>query len=336
MRKRVSIVTTALNAADGCAVLLDSLRDQVRAADEVIVVDGGSTDGTLDAIRNACADDDRVRLIEAPGLNIGQGRNLGIKHATGDIIASTDTGCRLDRRWLEKIVEPFEDERKADFVAGFYKIAPTSFLERVIGTTTMRGALEPVCPETFNPSARSMAFTKSLWHRAGGIPDFLAIDDSLFDAKIRTMDVRWVFAGDAVVHWRPRGSFTSLLRQFHFYGTSAGHTQMSTSGTLYNLRNLALMTGVALIAIWQPWLWIVLAAMFCHFFVYVHHNKSYRVMRAMGDRRAYFAALAVHWTMTLGDATGYLTGSIQRICDPSRYRDGLNTYMQASSSRCSS
>ncbi len=328
MMKKVTIVTTALNAGEGCAMLLESLRDQVRVPDEVIVVDGGSTDGTLEVMRAACAADDGVRLIEAAGVNIGQGRNLGIEAATGEIIASTDTGCRLDAHWLEKIVEPFEDDRRAEFVAGFYQIAPESFLERVIGTTTMRGALDPVNPETFNPSGRSMAFTKSLWRRAGGIPEFLAIDDSLWDAKIRSMNVRWVFAGDAVVHWRPRGSFGSLARQFHFYGTSAGHTQMSAEGTWYNLRNLALMGAAAVGAVWQPWVWLVVAFLFSYFFVYVHHGKSRRVMRALGDWRAYFAALAVHWVMTLGDVAGYLEGSIQRLRDPRRYRDGLERYMR--------
>ncbi len=325
--KSVSIVTTVLNDAAGCAVLLDSLVDQVRQPDEFIIVDAGSTDGTLEVIRSACAADRRIRLIAAPGANIGRGRNIGIEHACGEVVASTDTGCRLDAHWLECIVAPFEDQRRADFVAGVYRTDPHTLLERVIGSTTMRGALDPVCPETFNPSARSMAFTKSLWKRAGKIPDFLAIDDTLFDAKIRSMGVRWVFAGDAEVSWRPRGSFLALARQFHFYGTSAGHTQMFAEGALYNLRNLALMGMAALGTIWEPWLWALVAAAILYFFVYVHHRKSYRVMRKLRDWRAYFLALAVHWTMMLADATGYLAGSLERWWDPKRYRDGLQEYM---------
>ncbi len=327
----VSIVTTVLNDAAGCGVLLDSLAGQVRPPDEFIIVDGGSTDGTLDVIRHAARRDPRIHLIEAPDANIGKGRNIGIEHARGQIIASTDTGCRLDPHWLERIVEPFEDQRSAEFVAGFYRIDPATLLERVIGMSTMRGALDPVCPERFNPSGRSMAFAKSLWERAGRIPQFLAIDDTLFDAKIRSMKVRWVFAGDAIVYWRPRGTFRALARQFAFYGTSAGHTRMFAESTLYNIRNLTLMILLVAAALWADWgLWLspVIVAAFGYFFVHTYHRKSCRVMRAIGDRRAYFLALAVQWTVMLADALGYLKGTLERIADPRRYHDGMDEYMR--------
>lgn len=334
----VSIVTTVLNDAAGCRVLLDSLADQIRQPDEFIVVDGGSTDGTPDVVRAAALQNPRIRLIEAPGVNIGAGRNTGIRHATGCIIASTDTGCRLDPHWLEKIIEPFEDERNAEFVAGFYEIDPHTLLERVIGTSTMRGALDPVCPDRFNPSGRSMAFTKSLWERAGGIPQFLAIDDTLFDAKIRSMNVRWVFAGDAVVHWRPRGTFRSLARQFAFYGTSAGHTQMDAGSSLYNIRNLLVMIAMiaaACFADWGVWLVPAIVAAFGYFYVHTFHQKSSRVMKTIGDWRAYFLALAVQWTIVISDAYGYVVGSLQRVADRRRYRDGLRNYMRIGGSTVS-
>lgn len=331
---RVSLVTTVLNHADACVVLLKSLGDQVRPPDEVIVVDGGSDPAQLAVIRRACDDTQGARLIEAPGANIGRGRNIGIENASGDVILSTDTGCRLDPHWAERMVAPFEDDRRADFVAGFYEIDPKTFLERVIGMTTMRGALDPVCPDTFNPSARSMAFTKALWRRAGGIPEFLDIDDTLFDAKIRKMNVRWVFVGDAVVYWRPRSTFRSLARQFHFYGCGGGHTQIFAESSLYNLRNLILFITAVASTWWQPWCWLIAAALFAYFWIYAYHRKSARVMRAIGDWRAYPLALAVHWTMMLADTSGYLTGSRQRLADPRRYRDGMSAYLRQGIATC--
>lgn len=325
--KRVSIITTVRNDAENCRVLLDSLEYLTRRPDEVIVVDGGSTDGTQDVIRAATVRDPRIRMIEAPGANIGRGRNIAIENATGEVIASTDTGCRLDPAWLTEIVKPFEDERRADFVAGVYRIAPRTLLERVIGTATMRGVLDPIRPETFNPSGRSMAFTRTLWERAGRIPDFLDIDDTLFDYKIRSMNVRWVFAGEAVVYWRPRGTFRSLARQFHFYGCGGGHTQILPEASLYNIRNIALLMFTVAVAVMQPWAWLVTLALAAYFLVYAFHRKSMRVMRAIGDWRAYFLSLAVQWTVLLGDAGGYITGSVQRLCDPKRFRDGMNEYL---------
>lgn len=325
--KRVSIITTVRNDVDNCRVLLDSLEYLTRKPDEVIVVDGGSTDGTQDVIRAATARNPRIKMIVAPGANIGRGRNIGIESATGEVIASTDTGCRLDPAWLTEIVKPFEDERRADFVAGVYRIAPRTLLEHVIGTVTMRGALDPIRPKTFNPSGRSMAFTKSLWERAGRIPDFLDIDDTLFDHKIRSMNVRWVFAGEAVVYWRPRGTFRSLARQFHFYGCGGGHTQILPQASLYNIRNIALLMLTLVVAVIQPWAWLVTLTLAVYFLVYTFHHKSMRVMRAIGDWRAYFLSLAVQWTVLFGDASGYVTGTVQRLIDPKRFRNGMNEYL---------
>ncbi len=327
--KRISLVTTVRNHADECVVLLDSLPRQTRMPDEIIVVDGGSTPEQLAIIKRACDANERFRLIESPGANIGRGRNIGVESALGDIILSTDTGCRLDPQWAERMIAPFEDDRRADFVAGFYKIDPRTFIERVIGTTTMRGALDPVNRETFDPSARSMAFTKDLWERAGGIPDFLAIDDTLYDTKIRAMNIRWVFVEDAIVHWRPRSSLGSFARQMHFYGTAAGHTQLHAENTWYNIRNIALCSAAVLGALWRPALWFLAAAVFAYFWVHGYHHKSWRVMRAIGDWRAYPLALCVHWLMMVGDTTGYLTGTLQRWRNPARYRDGTDRYMRA-------
>ncbi len=90
--KSVSVVMTVKNESDGCALTLKSLSHQTRAPDEVIVVDGGSTDATLQVIHSFEASNLRVRLIEAPGANIARGRNIGTEAATCEIIAATDSG----------------------------------------------------------------------------------------------------------------------------------------------------------------------------------------------------------------------------------------------------
>ena len=60
----------------GCAVTLESLETQTRRPDEIIVVDGGSTDRTIHVIRRQASTNPRLRLIEAPGANIARGRNI--------------------------------------------------------------------------------------------------------------------------------------------------------------------------------------------------------------------------------------------------------------------
>ena len=100
---KVSLIITVLNEARSLPTLLDSIAAQTRPPDEVIICDGGSTDNTIDLLRAERRFP--VRVIERPGSNISQGRNAAIAEASGEVIASTDAGVRLDPQWLEKLVE---------------------------------------------------------------------------------------------------------------------------------------------------------------------------------------------------------------------------------------
>ncbi|HET7087198.1 MAG TPA: glycosyltransferase, partial [Anaerolineae bacterium] len=102
---KVSLIVTVKNEAGSIRTLLDSIAAQTRLPDEVIVCDGGSTDATLEVVRGETRFP--VRVIERPGANISQGRNAAIEAASGDIIASTDAGVRLDPHWLGVLVAPF-------------------------------------------------------------------------------------------------------------------------------------------------------------------------------------------------------------------------------------
>ena len=324
----VAVVMTVKNDPVGCALTLGSLTAQTRRPDEIIVVDGGSTDGTVRLIHQYCSSLPQLRLIEAHGTNIARGRNIGTEAATSEIIATTDSGCRAEPDWLERLLQPFVDDRTIEFVAGFYRISASTLLEEVTGLATMRGQLDPVSPQQFNPSARSMAFTKRLWERAGGWPDWIFYsEDTLFDHKIRRMDVGWQFAGDAIVHWRPRRSLGSVARQFYRYGTGRGHTQIDAPGFLYNLRNMLFLVVAGCLCLATPWAIPLLLLVLGHFYVWAFHGKASRIVCRTGRWTAYPLCLCVMWVVLLSNVGGYLVGSWQRWRDRERYRHRMETYL---------
>src|SRR6187401_1554068 len=98
--QRISLVMTVRNEAKSLPHLLESVFAQTLLPNEIVIVDGGSTDGTQDAVR-AYTGRLPLRLIEEPGANISRGRNRAIREAAHDVIAVTDAGVRLDPRWLE-------------------------------------------------------------------------------------------------------------------------------------------------------------------------------------------------------------------------------------------
>ena len=81
---RVSVVIPAFNAADTILSCLESVMD---GADEVIVVDDGSSDGTADLVREAYAD---VLVLIQSNQGVSVARNAGLEVATGDYVAFVD------------------------------------------------------------------------------------------------------------------------------------------------------------------------------------------------------------------------------------------------------
>ena len=100
----VTIIATVLNEVKEIARLVPSLLAQDPPPAEVIIVDGGSTDGTWDWLLQAQREnpillairDESCNLKRSPGP-ISRGRNVAIAAARSQIIACTDAGCGLAR-----------------------------------------------------------------------------------------------------------------------------------------------------------------------------------------------------------------------------------------------
>jgi hypothetical protein len=215
-----------------------------------------------------------------------------------------------------------------DFVAGFYRVDARSLLEEVVGLATMRGQLDPPDPRTFNPSARSMACKKEVWSRAGGWPEWIGFsEDTLFDHKVRAMGVGWHFAGDAVVHWRPRCSLRAVARQFYLYGTGRGHTQIGASGFVYNLRNLLAVGAATACCLVTTWALAGLVGLLLYFYVWTFHRKALRIARRTRRVVAYPTCLLVMWVVLASNTAGYVVGSWQRRRHRERYRSRMDAYL---------
>jgi glycosyltransferase involved in cell wall biosynthesis len=106
---RVSIVVRAYNEEEHFEKLLLGIRAQRRKADEVILVDSGSTDSTVEIGRRyGC----RVVPIDKHEFTFGRALNRGCEAAIGDVCVFVSAHVYpLFDDWLEKLVAPFEDER---------------------------------------------------------------------------------------------------------------------------------------------------------------------------------------------------------------------------------
>ena len=224
----VSVASTVLNEVDDIDSLVESLMRQTLAPAEVIIVDGGSTDGTWEHLEAARAKyptlmpirDESCSLQRSPGP-IARGRNVGVTAASSEIVACADAGCTYQSDWLANLTAPIFRGESEYSVGGSY-IDPAKATVWDMASAPFFGVKLNANAATKSCTARSMAFRKELWRRVGGFPETVFLgEDTVFDAKVRNL-VTPAFAQGAKALYQPRHNFRSAVRQMVSYSVTDG------------------------------------------------------------------------------------------------------------------
>jgi glycosyltransferase involved in cell wall biosynthesis len=282
----VSVIVTVLDERPAVDRLLQSILPQLDAEDELIVVDGGSRDGTLQRLLEHARGDTRLRALEAPGANIAAGRNVAVASARNELIACTDAGCVVAPHWLARLTEPFAAAVPSGLAAavppGLAAAVPSGLaaadhpgLAAGVPHVLARGALERAQSAAcyadpreagnpprwvrlygrafggvFDPSlpfARSLAFTRTAWREAGGFPERLRwVEDGVFGRAVAARH-RCVVAPGADVYWEQRGSIPATFRMYYRYGIGAAQSGERQLQARDGARAGAYLAGVLLL-----------------------------------------------------------------------------------------
>lgn len=207
---KVSVVVTVLNEEATILSLLNHLRDQSLNPDEIVIVDGGSTDSTFGLLKQFLKlyPEENLKILKKTG-NRSVGRNFGIKKSKNDWIAITDAGCIPEKKWLEELVK-CQRQSGAEVVAGYYRSEPkTPFQAAVVPYALVMP--DRVDESNFLPATRSMLMSKSAWKSVGGFDEKLSDNEDFALAnKFKHQKIGMEFARKAVVVWEPR----STLKEF--------------------------------------------------------------------------------------------------------------------------
>lgn len=272
----MSLIATVKDAGPALQGFLASLSAQRRKPDEIVVVDGGSTDGTLEALMAA----EGMRVIPAPGSNISRGRNLAIRATSHEVIAVTDADCVLDPGWLEELLKPIE--AGADVAAGFYRPLSSSFFQ------TCAAAVSVPEPDEIRtgwlPSARSIAFRRGIFEAAGGYPEWLPVGEDMYlNHRLVEVGARIELAPSAVVHWPVRPTLAATWRQY------ARYAEGDALAGMYPRRHLVRFgtytTGAIVVRSGKPWL-IALGCLAAAGYASRPLQRAWRRLPASGQRLA--------------------------------------------------
>ncbi len=206
----ISIISTTLNCIEG---LQDCLERFIQELDgqrflEIVIVDGGSSDGTWELLQEFQQRNPRIRVFQDIGANISRGRNLAVEYSQGNVILSFDSGCQMVDGYLALMVQPFLDDADCDVTGGKTVVVGENFFEKTVA------ALQQETPkDTFNPSSRSIAFRRSIFEKIGGYDEsVLAGEDTHFNHKWRNAGAKYIHVSEAKAFWRVRPSLGSLYR----------------------------------------------------------------------------------------------------------------------------
>jgi glycosyltransferase involved in cell wall biosynthesis len=313
----VSVVATVLNEAGDIDRLVTSLMEQTLAPAEVIIVDGGSNDGTWERLQAAKTKyphlipirDETCRLPNSPGP-ISRGRNVAIAAASSDVVACVDAGCSYPPDWLERLTASIRGG-ESEYALGGSCLDPEQRTVWDIASAAFFGVKLSADAKTKSCTARSMAFRKELWQRVNGFPeDILLGEDTVFDFKVRAL-VTPTFAERAKALYRPRHTVASALGQMARYALSDGIAGVRPARLLRNLARCVLeIVAVALLGRTVIPLLCVLALE-----VYYAFRLDWRDLRG-ASAQAFLArmlfSLLVPWVV----AWNHIKGTIKKTSHP--------------------
>ncbi|MHB1083822.1 MAG: glycosyltransferase [Thiobacillus sp.] len=310
-----SVVITVRNEAANIAAVLDGLLAQSHPPAEIIIVDGQSTDGTLD-ILTRYEEQGQILLMSQP-CNIAQGRNMGIARASQSHIAVTDAGCAIDPDWLKALGACFAANPSTDVVAGNYKFEIHTTFEEAVVLATDHPDRETSEQAQYYPSSRSIAFRKSAWETVKGYPEWLyAAEDTLFNIRLRELGFKFTFCPRAIVRWRPRSSAAAMMRQFFNYARGNGRVGIGTSGYLINLKKHGLGLFMLAMGSWH-WLFAVAGVGIFAFHIrrYLWPQACIAAVRSRDPSMRWRVVAIMEWVRIVGMA-GFLAGRYDRWRNP--------------------
>ena len=312
----VSVVATVLNEVADIDRLITSLMAQTLAPAEVVIVDGGSTDGTWEHLQATktkyptliAIRDETCRLSHSPGP-ISRGRNVAISAASSDVVACVDAACTYEPEWLERLTASIR-RGESEYALGGSCIDPEERTLWDIASAPFFGVKLNADAKTKSCTARSMAFRKDLWQRVGGFPEHLLLgEDTVFDLKVRAL-VRPTFAERAKAFYRPRFSLRPALKQLARYSVSDGVAGVRPARLMRNLSRCLLEIAAILLASRSviPLLCVIALE------VYYAFRLDWRELRAAPPSawaaRMMFS-LFVPWVVALNQIKGAITKTSQ-------------------------
>lgn len=130
---KISIITPCYNAAPYIANTIQSVQNQTISDWEMIIVDDGSSDNSVEIIQKIIAQDSRIKLIQKENGGSASARNLALSIAQGEYIQFLDSDDTIDYKKLERQITLMEKEDLDVSYSDWCFVLPDGTMEKVHG-----------------------------------------------------------------------------------------------------------------------------------------------------------------------------------------------------------
>jgi len=228
---KLSVIIPTYNRCNDLNECLESLFEMKRVPDEVIVVDSCSTDSTYEVARRF-----PVNYIRISERSMVKARNVGLKRATGDVVAYVDDDVVVSRDWSINLLEPYEDDKVGGVGGrvlpygvheGFYTLVRHCDVGRVLSNGMVFGNFDIPVPTPIEVDTLigcNMSFRRGALIKIGGFDENFVgncfRDETDVCIRLKRSGYKLVYNSKAVVWHKFRGKVFSYER---FYSTIRNH-----------------------------------------------------------------------------------------------------------------
>lgn len=251
----VSLIIPVRNEATRIGRCLANLQAQTLRPKEILVVDGHSTDATVEIASRY-----GVRLLLEDYGTRGGAVQVGIDHAEGEFVAFTDADCLPEPRWLETLASKFAPGIAG--VGGRVVNEGDRFIQRSIDVAlnTVLGSANSVQGRAYTEPrfVSSISGCNSMYRRedvraVGGLdPSLVTTEDTELNRRLQKRG-RLLYVPDAVVHHRHGRGLRDFARRMFQYGFGRGQSLLLGPMLAAPFGAAALLLLLYLVPGWALW-----------------------------------------------------------------------------------
>lgn len=319
---KVSILIPCHNEENSIKQCLSSCLNQSKKADQIVVVNDGSTDNSINILKKFQNNITLVNIPKATG-NKSFAQQEGLKKIKGDILITTDGDTILDRDFVKNIVTEFENP-KTMACAGYVKSLPFNYLtacreiEYIMGQEIHKFAQSKINTIFVIPGCAAAFRTKVLKKIISFDHDTLT-EDLDFTYKCHEKGLKIAYSKKAIVYTQDPTTLTDYIKQLRRWNAGNWQNLLKHLQIIHkpaNALELSLIYGEGLVF---PII-LVLAIIFnikafiLFYFTYVSIISVFAIYGALRDQRLdILLVIPIHLFVSFINYTVYFEQFFQEV-----------------------